>query len=532
MKQGLGILVVSIVALAGLNGTIDLNELFNYEDQDFPLYVNRDNTPPDNRINDAMATLGRVLFYDTNLSANNQVACASCHKQAFAFGDNLPQSLGLNNGLTGRHSMRLVNARFADEGRFFWDERAVSLEDQTTRPIQDHVEMGFSGADGDPSLDSLFQKLSNIPYYQELFSFAYGDSNITELKMQRALAQFIRSIQSFDAKYDIGRAQVNNNNQPFPNFTAQENLGKMLFAQAPDQGGAGCATCHRPPTFDIDPNSSNNGVIGVAGSPGDIDLTNTRAPSLRDLINPLGLTNGPFMHDGSLLTLMDVVNHYDNINFNPAINPSLDPRLRGGQVGGGPGQGQNLGLSQAEKNALVAFLGTLSGSEIYTAEKWSNPFDENGELSIIPVCGTPAHVILEATICSGDLFEGYSETGIYTDVFSAANGCDSIRELQLIVLPDNHPDCVVNGTNEAIVDGTASAYPNPFRNALTIEFSSSAVETITLYDLRGRPLITEEASYNDNLIHLDTYQLPAGLYLVIGHNLSGERIFTTKVLKE
>ena len=95
MKQRLGILIVSIVALAGLNGTIDLNELFNYEDQDFPLYVNRDNTPPNNRINDATATLGRVLFYDTHLSANNEVACASCHKQAFAFGDNVTQSLGL-----------------------------------------------------------------------------------------------------------------------------------------------------------------------------------------------------------------------------------------------------------------------------------------------------------------------------------------------------------------------------------------------------------------------------------------------------
>jgi len=97
------------------------------------------------------ATLGRVLFYDKQLSANGAIACASCHKQEFAFSDTAQQSVGLNGGLTGRHSMRLVNSRFADEVRFFWDERASSLEDQTTQPIQDHVEMGFSGENGNTS---------------------------------------------------------------------------------------------------------------------------------------------------------------------------------------------------------------------------------------------------------------------------------------------------------------------------------------------------------------------------------------------
>ena len=188
MMKRLLFTAVLAVALLGLNGTIDLNELFNYDDQFVPNYVNRDNTPPGNAISDAGATLGRVLFYDVNLSANNTVACAHCHKQEFAFGDNRVRSEGLNGGLTGRHSMRLVNARFSNETRFFWDERAVSLEDQTTRPIKDHVEMGFSGTDGDPTIDSLILKLSAIPYYQELFTFVYGSPEITELKMREALA--------------------------------------------------------------------------------------------------------------------------------------------------------------------------------------------------------------------------------------------------------------------------------------------------------------------------------------------------------
>jgi cytochrome c peroxidase len=78
------------------------------------------------------------LFYDKNLSVNNSVSCASCHKQELAFGDNVTACIGVN-GVTGRHSMRLVNTRFSNESRFFWDERANTLETQTTMPIQDHI---------------------------------------------------------------------------------------------------------------------------------------------------------------------------------------------------------------------------------------------------------------------------------------------------------------------------------------------------------------------------------------------------------
>ena len=377
-------IITTIFTLLGLfffTGTIDLDDLPNYENQPIPNYVNRDNTPRNNAITDEGATLGRVLFYDKNLSANNTIACADCHKQEFAFSDPATVSVGLNGDATGRHSMRLVNARFAEEVRFFWDERATSLEDQTTRPIQDHIEMGFSGADGDPSFADLVNKISEIDYYQQLFTEVYGDDRITEERMQLALAQFIRSIQSFDAKYDVGRAQVNNNNADFPNFTAQENLGKRLFAMDVNDGGANCQDCHRAPTFDIAPNRRNNGVIGVAGDPNGIDVTNTRSPSLRDLVNPDGVPNGPFMHDGSLMTLLDVINHYDRITIEPNNN-NLDNRLRGGGRGGN-GQGQNLQLTDAEKNALVAFLGTLTGSAIYTDEKWSSPFDASGNLTIL-----------------------------------------------------------------------------------------------------------------------------------------------------
>ena len=217
--------------------SIDFDNLPNYSNQTIPDYITRDNTLG-NTITNEGATLGRILFYDTQLSSNNLVSCASCHKQSLAFSDDAQVSSGVN-GLTGRHSMRLVNARFSDETNFFWDERASSLEMQTTMPIQDHIEMGFSGEDGDQDFNDLIQRLENTEYYPALFNYAFGSEAITEVRMQNALAQFVRSIQSFDSRYDEGRAQANNDGQPFANFTPQENLGKELFLAPPQFNNQG-----------------------------------------------------------------------------------------------------------------------------------------------------------------------------------------------------------------------------------------------------------------------------------------------------
>lgn len=358
---------------ATFGNKIDLNNLANYANQSKPGYITKDNTGS-NAITNAKATLGRVLFYDKNLSIDNTVSCGSCHKQEFAFGDIESPSKGVSGGLTGRHSMRLVNARFAIENRFFWDERATSLEQQTTMPIQDHAEMGFSGKDGRPNISELIKKLEAIDYYKELFQFVYGNTSITESKMQECLAQFVRSIQSFDSKYDAGRSAVTNDNQPFPNFTAQENQGKNLFLAPPNfdasgvriAGGIGCNGCHNAPEFDINPNSGNNGIIGVLNGTG-IDINNTRAPSLRDLAGPSGNPNSQMMHTGGITTLKSVIGHYGNIKLAPG-NTRLDPKLRPN------GFGQQLNLNQTEVDAVVAFMKTLTGVNIYTDAKWSSPF--------------------------------------------------------------------------------------------------------------------------------------------------------------
>jgi cytochrome c peroxidase len=276
--------------------------------------------------------------------------------------------------------MRLINARFARETKFFWNERANSLEEQTTQPIQDHAEMGYSGENGDPGIQELLKKLNALNYYQELTAWAYQNENtksLSENNLQECLGAFIRSIQSFDSKYDLGRSQLPNNanNAPLPNFSADENAGLQLFMAPPQfndssmriAGGLGCGGCHRAPEFDIDPNTRNNGFVGNLSDPSALDLFNTRSPSLRDLINPSGTINGPMMHTGAIDNLASLIGHYNRILLRPG-NTNIDPRLTP------RGIPQNLNVTPTERQQIIAFLEALTGEKVYTDKRWSNPF--------------------------------------------------------------------------------------------------------------------------------------------------------------
>lgn len=366
--------IVSYPAIeAAFGANINPANWANYAAQLKPAYITKENANGI-ALNNAKASLGRVLFYDKNLSVDNTISCGSCHKQTFAFGDTALTSNGVLGGKTARHSMRLVNVRFAIEPKFFWDERAATLEQQTTMPIQDHAEMGFSGQTGRGNLNTVLTKLQGINYYNELFTIVYGDVAVTEVRLQECLSNFVRSIQSFDSKFDVGRSQVNNINVNFSNFSAIENNGKNLFLGNANfdangvrtTGGAGCNQCHNAPEFDIDPNSKNNGIIGKINATG-FDLGITRSPSLRDLVNNNGLLNGPLMHTGIITSVQAAIGHYNTIIAAPNNN-NLDGRLKPN------GFGQQLNLNAQEMGALTAFLQTLSGNNIYTDTKWSNPF--------------------------------------------------------------------------------------------------------------------------------------------------------------
>ncbi|WP_313587048.1 cytochrome c peroxidase, partial [Aquidulcibacter sp.] len=285
-------------------------------------------------------------------------SCASCHRQANGFSDPRQFSTGVSGTtFTDAHSMRLGNIRFYRPGTMFWDKRAASVEAQATQPIQNVVEMGWDNAAG--GIAALIAKMNATPYYPDLFNFAFGSPTITEARIQQALAQFERAMVSTGSKWDTGYASVFSATGPnrnlgvdLPNFTAQENRGRTLYFNPPNQGGAGCAACHTAPTFALAPNSLSNGL----------DAGETRifkSPSLKNM----GV-GGPFMHDGRFTTLEQVVEHY-NSGIQPG--PALDNRL---QRNGTP---QRLNLSVADKAALAAFLRTLDDTALLTDPKFSSP---------------------------------------------------------------------------------------------------------------------------------------------------------------
>ena len=328
---------------------------YNYANPNLPDHfetrqvTNLDNTPNNNPVTDAGATLGRVLFYDQNLSANNAVSCASCHSQDNGFSDPDQFSTGFAGAHTDRNSMGLANARYYDNGAFFWDERAATLEDQVLQPIQSTVEMGLT-------LDEMLIKLNQLDYYPDLFTAAFGSSEITSERVSLALAQFVRSMVSYQSKYDEGVPQN------FANFTAEEEQGRLLFDEL------GCDRCHDTDLFigdearniGLDTTTTDEGLGLVTGN--NADDGKFKVTSLRNV----ALT-GPYMHDGRFATLEEVIDFYST---GIQDHPNLDDRLERNN-----GLPRRFNLTDAEKAALVAFLDTLTDEMFVTDEKFSDPFE-------------------------------------------------------------------------------------------------------------------------------------------------------------
>jgi cytochrome c peroxidase len=311
-----------------------------------------DNMPRDNPVTDAGATLGRVLFYDTRLSAEGTVSCGSCHVQKYAFTDPHRFSKGFAGKLTDRHAMGLANARYQREGRFFWDERAASLEEAVLVPIQSKTEMG-------QDLSRLMKALAADEHYPELFRKAFGDGKITRERVARALGQFLRSLVSYQSRYDEGRAKAGSVRDDFENFTVQENRGKALFVNS-------CAGCHLPgqdahfSTLIPENNGLDADIKTSDGGVGDItlraaDFGRFKAPSLRNVA-----ATAPYMHDGRFSTLKAVVDHYsEGVKAHPNLGPQLSRPLK---------------FTDSEKAALIVFLKTLTDPKLLTDPKFSDPF--------------------------------------------------------------------------------------------------------------------------------------------------------------
>ena len=307
-------------------------------------------------ITDEGATLGRVLFHDKQLSADGTTSCETCHRQAQAFADPRPQSVGISGTNLQRNAPGLFNLRY--QRRMFWDMRLVGLSNQVLEPIGHPDEMGMS-------LDDLPDKLAALPYYPDLFEAAFGDPLIDLDRIRDALVQFLRSIRSTNSRYDAGLANG------FENFTASETLGKAVFFRSDTR----CNQCHSGLNFfateafinglDVDYGAAGDGGIGaLTGDPSDDGRFKT--VPLRNV----GLT-APYMHDGRFATLREVVDFYSD-SIQP--HPFLDERLSAEGIGP-PGQEPNrMQLTETERQGLVDFLHALSDTSMVVDPAFSSPF--------------------------------------------------------------------------------------------------------------------------------------------------------------
>ena len=337
------------------------DEPYDYESRVYPDYFLEDplldllNTlGGSNALTNEGATLGRVLFYDREVSKNRSISCASCHHQENGFTDPHEFSEGFEGGLSDRNSMAIVNVEF--QRRFFWDTRANSIESQVLMPIEHPIEMGMN-------LDSLVYRLQRIPYYPPLFEAAFGDTVITISRIAKGLAQFMKSIRSYESKYDQGLTN------DFAEYSELENAGRALWFS----GEHSCVNCHLTPNFGgvsshvNGLNAGGIGDLGVGGVTGDDeDMGRFKTVSLRNI----GLT-APYMHDGRFETLEEVLSFYST-DIQP--HPYLDDRLAIDHNIGGPPKDFNLTADQIA--AYVAFLNTLTDWHLVENPIYADPFEE------------------------------------------------------------------------------------------------------------------------------------------------------------
>jgi cytochrome c peroxidase len=302
---------------------------FNYSNVVFPAHISNnlvavDNTPAGNPITNNGATLGRVLFYDKQLSKTNTVSCASCHNPSLDFNDTARLSVGFANGLTARNSMPLLNVRFYASGKMFWDERSNTLEDQVLQPIQNSTEMGLT-------LPELEAKVAAQSYYPALFQNAFGSTQVTSDRISKALSQFVRSIVTYQSKYDRVK-------QGIENFTPAEQQGENIFLNAARP--LTCASCHTPPMF----------------------LTSSPAGPFALLDpNDRGINNQNRFKSGSLRNIATARNLFHNGSV-PDVNAMLNSNI--------PAHG----VPPQDRAAILAFLQTLTDNTVRTEQKFSNPF--------------------------------------------------------------------------------------------------------------------------------------------------------------
>ncbi len=313
--------------------------------------------PADNPLTVAGVSLGRHLFYDPIISDNGTMSCASCHFQENAFSDPSLRSIGVL-GLEGkRNSMALINLAYNPNG-FFWDGSALTLEEQAIAPVEDHDELNSNW-------EEVVKRIRNHDDYPEKFREAFGiemKSEITQNLVVKAIAQFERTLISFNTRFDSIVIQ----RKGWPSDA--EKRGIDLFFIEPEVqtlNHPGCSHCHLRPFF-TDNTFRNNGLDSVATLEDFTDLgrggvTNSRfdngrfrVPTLRNIE-----FTAPYMHDGRFQTLEDVIDSYSRgghgvINEDANIQPFT--------------------ITEQDKQDIIAFLKMLSDTSFINNPAFSDPF--------------------------------------------------------------------------------------------------------------------------------------------------------------
>ncbi|MDC3340896.1 cytochrome-c peroxidase [Flavobacteriaceae bacterium] len=348
-KNGVyGILILVATACMGDDGS---QYMATPAELDIPPFFESSILPPeiprDNPLTVEGIALGKALFYDPILSANNTQSCASCHLQSGGFTDPNQFSVGIDGSVGFRNSMPLFNLAWNRRGPFNWDGSAATLEDQIFEPVTNPIEMANTWPNA-------VAALQNSGTYPELFDAAFGSTAIDSVKVSRAIAQFIRTMISGNSKFD---RYLNGQED----LTDAEERGMNIFL---DETRGDCFHCHGNPMNPLwtDNRFHNNGLdafftdrgLGaVTGDPRDDGLF--RTPSLRNLA-----FTAPYMHDGRFNTIDEVIDHYsEGLVYSETVSPLLKKISEGG-----------VRLTPEEKSDLKAFLLSLSDPSFTTDSEY------------------------------------------------------------------------------------------------------------------------------------------------------------------
>ncbi|MBI1227265.1 MAG: cytochrome C peroxidase [Bacteroidetes bacterium] len=316
----------------------------------------------DNPLTDEGIELGRRLFYDPILSKDSTISCSSCHKLTSSFNDTEAISPGVGGLLGTRSSMSLINVGFQIKG-LFWDGRSPTLEDQALHPVENPVEMA-------EIWDDVEVKLQRHPDYKIRFREAFGISNTTEITRglaSKAIAQFERTLISANARYDKKKFQ--NDTDPFL-ISDLESFGEKIYFDTLQDGypKGHCAHCHDGGALYSSEVYRNNAITevsslndfpdkGLGAITGNLtDNGMFKSPSLRNIV-----LTAPYMHDGRFQTLEEVIDHY-NSGGHFADNVVINSITQ-------------LNLTDYDKQALLAFLNTLTDTSYYSNPAFQNPFE-------------------------------------------------------------------------------------------------------------------------------------------------------------